>query len=301
LKSKIIGTEFVGQHYRIKARGTLKDIGIKELYSLRSVNLALILNYLLSVEPEKITEHTYRFGNYMLKFYPPESFGFLGYCQNLGLPVENAVAMGVDNDKRGDILIVDRIEGEDFKEIILRNGRHSFFRVATPDTELKALGRTVYLFCLKGIIAGDSKLQNYMYDGKEAARIDLVPQHDSISGLNWKEINENLEKIKESSEVLVGIASDIFCIIRDMAEILTHQKRSKKRFLKGIDSFLQGFVNDELSRIFAFSFLEYAKQMTGYIEEAEKESKSFHEIFLLRVIEKTAEQGGELNIRLFEH
>lgn len=300
MKNKIIGTEFVGQYHRIKARGALKEIGIKDFYSTRSVDLAAILDYLSCVKREMITEHTYRFGRYLLKFYPPESFGFLGYCQGLGLPVENPVAMGVNNDNVGDIVIIDRINGRDYKEIILADERVSFFRVVIPNKELKALGKTVYLFCLKGIIAGDSKLQNYIYNGEEAVRIDLIPQHDSILGINWKEVNENLEKVHEVSEALIGMFSDILCTLRDMAEVLTHQRQSRKRFLRGADSFLQGFVNDELSRIFALKLLEYAKQIVDYIQEAEKESKSFQEVFWLHVIEAT-EQGGELKIRIFEH
>jgi len=301
LKNRIIGTEFVGRHHRIRVKGDLRKIGIKDFYSFASVDLVTILCYLSSVKSEMITEHTYKFGRYMVKFYPPESFGFLGYCQSLGLPVESPIAMGVNNDNVGDIIIVDRINGKDYKEIVLEDGRISFFRTAIPYEELKSLGKTVYLFCLKGIIAGDSKLQNYMHDGEEAVRIDLIPQYDSVSGINWKEISENSEKIQESSKVLAGMMSDIFCLLRDMAEVLTHQRQSKKRFLKGVDAFLQGFVNDELSRLFAFGLLEYAREITGYMQEAEKRSKSFQEVFLLHTIEKATEKGEDFSIRLFEH
>ncbi len=201
MKNKIIGTEFVGQHNRRRAKGALKEMGIKDFHSSESVDLAAILSYLSSVEREMITEHTYRFGRYMVKFYPPESFGFLVYCQGLGLPVESPVAMGVNNDNVGDIVIIDRINGKDYKEIVLEDGRVSFSRPAIPHKELKALGKTVYLFCLNGIIAGDSKLQNYMYDGEEAIRIDFIPTHDSIAGISWKEITENLEKIQVAPDM----------------------------------------------------------------------------------------------------
>jgi len=301
LKNKIIGTEFVGQHHRMKANGVLKKIGIKDFYSPKSIDLAVILDYLSSLEPEILTEHTYRFGRYLLKFYPPESFGFLRYCQGLGLSVENPVAMGVNNDNVGDIVIIDRINGRDYKEIILADEGISFFRVVIPHKELKALGKTVYLFCLKGVIPGDSKLQNYMYNGEEAVRIDLILQYDSISSIKWKEVNQNLEKAHEVSKVLTGMFSDILCILRDMAEVLTRQRQSRKRFLKGTDSFLEGFVNDELSRIFALSLREYAKQIVNYMREAEKESKSFHEVFFLHSIKEATEHGGKLNIRMFEH
>lgn len=301
MKNKIIGTEFTGQHHKIRASGALKDLGIKDFFSPRDVDLAAILSYLSGVEPEMITEHTYRFGRYMVKFYPPESFGFLGYCQSLGLPVESPVAMGVNNDNVGDIVIIDRINGRDYKEIVLDDKRSSFLRTEIPHKELKALGRTVYLFCLKGIIAGDSKLENYMYNGEEAVRIDLIPQYDSMSGINWKEISENPGKVQEALEALVGMMSDIFCLLRDLAEVLTHQKQSRKRFLEGANAFLQGFVNDELSRIFASELLEHTKQIADHIQEAEKGSRSFQEVFLSHAIEEAAKQGGEVNIRIFGH
>ncbi|MEA3229322.1 MAG: hypothetical protein U9P44_00245, partial [archaeon] len=92
---KIKGTEFGGDYNRLDASGVLKDFGIKEIYSLSDVDLGCVLDYLLREKPQPITEHAYMFGKYMVKFYPPESFGFLSYCQQLGLPVESPVAMGV--------------------------------------------------------------------------------------------------------------------------------------------------------------------------------------------------------------
>jgi hypothetical protein len=236
----------------------------------------------------------------MVKFYPPESFGYLIYCRQRGLPTEVPVAMGIDQNDRGDILIVDRIDGLDYQDIVLTERKNLFGRIIPPKKEIASLGQCVYRFCRQGIAAGDSRLKNYMYDGSSAIRIDLIPQYDSILGIDWDGLNQDPQKAREKIEELTSLCCDIESLMHSMAATLTHRAQSGRRFAQSVDFFLKGYVHDTLSRSFAQSLMRSSGMMVRCMRTAERESETFDDVFLRERLMETPD-SQRFEVRLYEH
>lgn len=166
---------------------------------------------------------------------------------------------------------------------------------------MNALGNTFYLFCSKGIVVGDSKLQNYMYNGSQAVRIDLIFNFSSLHILDWNEINQDLELAKEKSEELWKLVDEGECIFRDIAATLTHRPQSTRRFCNNLEAFLQGYVNDSLSKNLAYVFQKIANGLIPYIQKAEKESKPFEGVYWSDKFTKMQKSTGKVTIRWFDH
>ena len=242
----------VGRLKEREAFGFLAKIGVLRVYSPKKVDIDGVLSYLSGTESQKLSEHSYRMGKYVVKTYPPGSFGMLHYCNSLGIPVENPVALGIDKTGSESAIIVDVIEGRDYEDIV-SDDRFGFLGLSTtPGAEMRALGRTVYSFCHNGIAPGDSKLKNYMYDGSKAVRVDMIPDFVTFTGVEWKRIDsdiDNSELYEENRDRMSSLFCDLRSSVVDMAAVLTHKPQSRKRFRRNVKAFFEGFRNDGLSSL----------------------------------------------------
>lgn len=295
---------------KIQTIGKLKEMGVNELGAVSPVDLHNLLKYLNSVEPVKMSKSAYRFGNeYMIKFYPEGSFSFNTYCRGRHLPVEDVIAVGRGSHE-GDILITGYIGDENYRKIVLRD---------EPNTvEMEALGKTLHLFSSNSVAAGDTKLDNYIYDVDKAVRIDLIPYENfSILGFPWIEMNgklagldvkqkENWPEINniinnpEYRDELDIIVTEVDSILLDLAGTFAHNENSKEKFNEASFSYLHGFVGDTLSSILSLESWKKVQSFASYMEKAEKESRDFYKVYIEEQM-KSVPDGGKIIFRIFEH
>jgi hypothetical protein len=284
---KYKSTEFLGDYNMMKAGGIFNELGVKEFY-FRDSMLETVIKGLETVKPEKLSEHSYKLNDKILKFYPPESFGFLAYCKEQGIHVENPLAMGIGKNDEGDILIVDYIKGKTYRQIM----NNSLLGFANHRKEMKALGKTFYSFSKRGIVPGDNHIMNYIYDGEKAVRIDLVPNHKSFLNLKWDELNNSIDSkelfeknMKEYGESLISIVRDADSVGISLAMELFNKPNAVRYYIKNISAFLQGFANDALSKELAYAIAEKFGNFSRYMAQAKKEKKHFQEVFWNKELE----------------
>jgi hypothetical protein len=272
-------TEFGGNYKTFPAKGVFKGLGVHKFYSFNP-SAESLLSLSENAKPQKLSDHSYRLDGHVLKFYPPESFGFLGFCSNRGLPVEKSDIMGVNKEGWGDILLVDYIPGKNYKELLEKRG---IFGLSYPKNEMISLGKTFYEFAKQGILQGDSHPLNYIYDGEKAVRIDLIPGGESLLSIDWDEINCEeegfLKSIEKNKEAVARIHSDSEAFLRCLATELSKHKFSFWHYSNNVRAFLKGFVNDKLSAVIGGVAMNTAQKYLRYIIKAKKEKKTFEDIF----------------------